>query len=169
LHRLKDFSDYKRYLTNSVRETQYINMGRANKFLSDLVKDGIIEKEALPHLSGIESTDYIVQSINNDVIKRLEEYEFDKYFKYFDMYKINTIDWNIINSFKNNNNDNDNDDEYKYIYDLHSIKNPIFKEFENTIDFKIPLIITQDTNYSKVLKYPIIISEKQVEIEIFEL
>lgn len=141
----REFSDYKRYLTNSIRDTQYMCKSKAKKFVNSV--DGL-QYTITDAETNADPRKIVIDGINrnvNGIIDALEEYEFDKYFKYFALYELNLGDYteliqnllvsgSIINS--------------GYDYISNGFEKPTYIETEEGFDLKFSTIISNHDNYS---------------------
>ena len=129
---------------NTIFNTQYITKGRLKKFLkihnycNDDKAD--VYKEIL----------CIIESDTEKVVKQLQEYEFDKKYKYFSLYKVNCdeIDNKIATI-----SDKINHEELDFI--SNDIDKPSIKKYTQEIDIKFSLQL-KDSSSNKIIKYPII-------------
>ncbi len=135
-------------LSHSItNENYYINDGRARKFIA---ATNWPNKDQIARESG-QPKNVILRKLDEEenVIYELENYEYDKYYKYCVIYKheSNNIE-NLIDSLCNNNLINTNRFNETY---LSNIVKPTIKEFDDSFDLKFSLIRNK-------FKYPVIVS-----------
>ncbi len=146
--------DYKKYIINSIKQTQYITKNKTNSFIETLSS---IDKDTV-NFDEIDSKEFLIEQINqgnDEAILKLEEYEYDKYYKYSVLYSMNICDLDkTIEKLKINGTIIEN--ERDYISNI--FERPKIKEFEDTIDLKFSYIKSTTSNYHDGFKYPVIIT-----------
>lgn len=131
-------------MENTIFNTQYITKGRLKKFLKD---NGYWNDDKVDVYK--EILDFI-KSDTKKVVKQLQEYEFDKKYKYFSLYKVNCDE---IDEKIDNISDKINYKELDFI--SNSIDKPSIKKYDKEIDIKFSLQL-KDSSNEKMIKYPII-------------
>lgn len=136
--------DTKEIMENTIMETQYMDKSRKIKFLESIATEDFDKKEDLDKL--------IINYIDKDdiIINKLQEYEYDKNYKYFTLYNIDSIDG--IHGLEDLN-DCLNNQENDFI--SKNIEKPTIKRYDNMIDFKFSKKIKSKSN-KKYIKFPII-------------
>ncbi len=141
-------SDYKRYLTNSLGITQYIKIKNVRKLVSEL-------NGGMQSSNPKEDLRDMINAGNDKAIKALEDYEYDMYYKYFAVYKIDNDDiTKKITDFLST--DAVNKGEYDYISD--GFEKPTVRGHLDGVDFKFSLILSERPDYSTGFKYPVLIT-----------
>ena len=131
-------------MANTIFNTQYITKGRLKKFLKQY---GYCDDDKADVYKEILN---IIEVGSENVIEQLQEYEFEKNYKYFSLYKVNCngID-DKLESIKNIL----NSDKIDFI--SRQIENPSIKKYSNEIDIKFSLLL-HDVSSNKTIKYPIV-------------
>jgi hypothetical protein len=145
-------SDYKRYITNSIKKAQYINKDRVRK----IIKENRIE---VNDSDGLGPVGILIKAVNEDssnrMLKIMEEFEYDKSYRYILLYQFRDIDFSdVVNKLQSSELSNKNTLDY---YSL-SIEKPSIKEYTDSYDLKFSLIIPEGTNNTSDYKYPIVLS-----------
>lgn len=117
-------------MANTIFNTQYITKGRLKKFLKQY---GYCDDDKADVYKEILN---IIEVGSENVIEQLQEYEFEKNYKYFSLYKVNCngID-DKLESIKNIL----NSDKIDFI--SRQIENPSIKKYSNEIDIKFSLLL----------------------------
>jgi len=151
---VRENSDYKRYVVNSIANTQYLTKGRCIKLLNsidNLDMDKIDLKKENPE-------EILLKELRNnplDLIKAIEEYEYDKYYKYFCLYRVGNIDMDHITEVLQSE-EWVNLGEIDYISD--TLEKPSIRYYEDSIDIKFSKIFSTNPQYADGFKYPVIIT-----------
>lgn len=129
---------------NTIFNTQYMTKGRLKKFLK---QHNYCNDDKADVYKEIVS---VINSSTEKIVTQLQEYEFEKNYKYFSLYKVdcNEVDANIETI-----EDKINSKEVDFI--SRDIEKPSIKKYSNEIDIKFSMGL-QDFSGNKMIKYPII-------------
>ena len=146
--------DYKRYIVNSIGNTQYLTKNRCIKLLDSIDNpdiDKIDFKKENPKTVLLKE----LSANPLDLIKLIEEYEYDKYYKYFCLYRLENVDMNYIAKVLQSK-EWVNLEEMDYVSD--TLEKPSIRYYEDSIDIKFSKIFSTNPQYADGFKYPVIIT-----------
>ena len=135
-------------MRDTIYETQYITKGRLKKFLKDY--DYLNQEDSIEDTDIYSRASELITDNSQQIVQRLQEYEYDKNYKYFSLYKINCSDIEdkiLMISEKINHEEIDIISE--------DIERPTIREYSEDIDFKFCLKLG-DFDENRIIKYPII-------------
>ena len=131
-------------MVNTIFNTQYMTKGRLKKFLKQHNYCNDDKSDVYKEIVSV------INSSTEKIVTQLQEYEFEKNYKYFSLYKVdcNGVDANIETI-----EDKINSKEVDFI--SRDIEKPSIKKYSNEIDIKFSMGL-QDSSSNKMIKYPII-------------
>lgn len=150
-----EWSDYKRYIRNAAMRSTYINV----KNIKKIFKNNEIDYEENDNSKIIkEKLAKEISSGKKELIESLEEYEYEKHYKYSSLYSfdVTNIGRRVKKQLIKGAIKTKSDGEYDNIKDI--IGYPNMKKSGKRIDIKFSYVISSYDNYSDGIKLPIIAS-----------
>lgn len=121
---------YINIMKNTIRDTQYMTKQKKDKFLKYNEYSN-------------KTIDELFENNSNELIKKLEEYEYEKNYKFFTLHKFDAEKLNVENLRKSKKINNDDFDKIG-----ETIDKPTMKEHDsNNIDLKFSILINQNYKY----------------------
>ena len=149
-------SDYARYISNSLIEYRYLNKRQVRKILKMLKKREIINDIN----SDIDCKEDLINKLNSKkrekVLKVIEEYEYQKPYKYSILYEIEDLS-NIEEKVKKVINSRKGFLEPEIDYLSQVFRKPSIINEENLLEFKFSYIIKNREDDSTTIKYPVVV------------
>ncbi|MCB2361974.1 hypothetical protein [Clostridium estertheticum] len=141
-------------IKNTLSNSQYITKGRLEKFLKH---NNYCSTEECDYNE--EMSKRVVADVDKTILE-LQEYEYDKNYKYFSLYEFDDEDiLKKINELKKLEKINKDDNDYW----SYTMEKPTVKEYENKMDIKFSLLLKEREIRENLIKYTVIVTIFKVE------